>query len=93
VRVQRQCAVFSASNATTQSTLKCGNSRSGDLYVMILGIRADADRADYLTIHNDRKPALHFDETTRSCGRDAPNLHKSSEYHLNATLELSQDGP
>ena len=47
-----------------QSTLECGNSRSGDLHVMFLGVRADADRADYFTIHDDGKRALHFDETT-----------------------------
>ena len=41
---------------------------------MILGIRADADRADYFVIHNDRKRALHFDETTRSRGRDATTV-------------------
>jgi hypothetical protein len=60
--------------AMTQSTLERGKSRSGDLHVMILGIRADADRADYFTIHNDRKRALHFDETTRSRGRDATTV-------------------
>jgi hypothetical protein len=41
---------------------------------MFLGIRADADLADYFTIHNDRKRALHFDETTRSRGRDATTV-------------------
>jgi hypothetical protein len=55
--------VFSTSNAMAQSTFECGNSRSGDLYVMILGIRADADRADYSMewppLEIRRRPSLH----------------------------------
>jgi hypothetical protein len=57
-----------------QSTLEYGNSRSGDLHVMFLGIRADADCADYFTIHDDGKRALHFNETTHSRGRDATTV-------------------
>ena len=57
-----------------QSTLEYGNSRSGDLHVVFLGIRADADCTDYFTIHDDWKRALHFDETTRSRGRDATTV-------------------
>src|SRR6202011_1020737 len=57
-----------------QSTLECGHSRSCDLHVMFLGVRADADCADYFTIHDDGKRALHFDETTRRRGRDATTV-------------------
>src|SRR5260370_7888684 len=73
------------------STLERGKSRSGDLHVMILGIRADADRADYFVIHNDRKRSLHFDETTRSRGRDATTVDSILE--ILARLLEQRRGP
>jgi hypothetical protein len=66
----RRCIV---SNETRRrrSILKGREPRLGDLRVMLLGIRADADRPNHFTIHDDRESALHFDETTRGRGCDA----------------------
>jgi hypothetical protein len=59
--------------------LKRGKPSSGDLRVVLLGIRADTDRPDYVTIHDDRQRTLHFDEDTGSDGGGATTVDRILE--------------
>ena len=66
-------------SCTPRSIRKRGEPGPGDLRVVLLGIRTDADCPDHFTIHDDRQRTLHFDEATRGGGSEATTVDRILE--------------
>jgi hypothetical protein len=62
-------------NAATQSMTERREPCLRNLHVALRGIEARTNAADRLTVDDDRQPALHLDETTRSNSRGSTVIY------------------